>query len=121
MLQLGDEFFLGDENYSTAFNVSLIQVLPQKPQLTTSSKTYKVSAKSKTLTAKFLTSSGNPVSSREIKFKVNGRYYIAHTNNKGIATVKVSLNKKGTYSFTASFNRDRIYAAASTSGKLVIQ
>ena len=113
--------FAGDENYTSAFNVALINVTTQAPKLTTSSKSYAASAKSKTLTATFKTKSGNAVSGRKITFTVNGKSYSAKTNTKGVATVKVSISKKGTYNFTAKFAGDDTYSAVSKSAKLTIK
>ncbi len=113
--------FLGDDNYTGAFEVASITVNLQKPQLTTSSKTYKASAKTKSLTATFKTVKGNPVSGKKISFTVNGKTYSATTNSKGVATVKVSLSKKGTYSFTAKYAGDNQFATISKSAKLTIK
>ena len=45
--------FLGDDNYTGSFEVALITVEVQKAKLTTASKTYKASAKTKQLSATF--------------------------------------------------------------------
>ena len=113
--------FLGDENYNGTFDTASITVMPQTPKLSTSSKTYKSTAKTKSLSATFKTSRGNPVANRKIKFTVNGKTYTGKTNSKGIATVKVSLNKKGTYKFTVKFAGDNTYKAVSKSAKLTIK
>ena len=110
--------FLGDDNYNASFVVAKINVTAQKAKLTTSSKTYKASAKTKTLSATFKSSLGNPISGKKISFTVNGKTYTAQTNSKGVASVKVSLSKKGTYSFTAKYAGDKTYAAISTKGTL---
>ena len=55
------------------------------------------------------------------KITVNGKSYSAKTNSKGVATVKVSLSAKKTYSFTAKFAGDDRYAAASATGKVTIK
>jgi Zn/Cd-binding protein ZinT len=89
-------------------------------KFTTSSKTYKATAKTKALTATFKTVKGTPISGKVIKFTVNGKTYSAKTNANGVATVNVSLNKKGTYSFTAKFAGDNRFAAISKTAKLTI-
>ena len=110
--------FLGDEEYNASFVVAKIQVNAQKAKLTTSSKTYKASAKTKSLTATFKTIAGNPIKGKKVSFTVNGKTYTATTNAKAVATVKVSLSKKGTYSFTAKFAGDNKYASTSAKGTL---
>ncbi|ADC45938.1 adhesin-like protein [Methanobrevibacter ruminantium M1] len=113
--------YLGDDNYNGSFVVSKIKVTQQTPSLKTSSKTYKTSAKTKALTATFKTVGGKPISGKTVKFTVNGKTYSGKTNAKGVATVNVSLNKKGTYSFTVKYAGDDIFKAVSASGKLTLK
>ena len=113
--------YLGDDNYNGSFVVSKIKVTQQTPSLKTSSKTYKTSAKTKALTATFKTVGGKPISGKTIKFTVNGKTYSGKTNAKGVATVNVSLNKKGTYSFTAKYAGDDTFKTVSASGKLTLK
>ncbi|WP_048812337.1 right-handed parallel beta-helix repeat-containing protein [Methanobrevibacter ruminantium] len=113
--------YLGDDNYNGSFVVSKITVKQQSPKITTTSKTYKASAKTKALTATFKTANGNLIADKTIKFTVNGKTYSGKTNAKGVATVKVSLNTKGTYSFTAKYAGDDTFKATSASGKLTIK
>ena len=112
--------FLGDDEYNGSFEVSKITVKKQTPKFTTSSKTYKATAKTKALTATFKTVKGTPISGKLVKFTVNGKTYSAKTDENGVATVNVSLNKKGTYSFTAKFAGDNRFAAISKTAKLTI-
>ena len=84
-------------------------------------KSYAASAKTKTLTATFKSAKGNPIANKWITFKVNGKTYKAQTNAKGVASVNVSLNKKGTYSFTAKYAGDSTYTAVNKAGKLTIK
>lgn len=113
--------FLGDDNYNASFEVAKITVNKQKAKLTTANKLYKASAKTKSITATFKTAAGNPINSKKVSFTVNGKTYTATTNAKGVATVNVSLSKKGTYSFTAKYAGDKTYAAISTTAKLTIK
>lgn len=113
--------FLGDEEYNGSFIVAKITVNKQKAKLTTSNKSYKSNAKTKTLTATFKTAKGNPLSGKTIKFTVNGKTYSAKTNANGVASVKVSLSTKKTYAFTAKFAGDDSYAALSVSAKVTIK
>ena len=113
--------YLGDDDYNGSFIVAKIVVKKQKGSLTVPAKSYKASAKTKTLTATFKNAKKHPVKGKKITFTVNGKTYSATTNAKGVATVKVSLNKKGTYKFTAKFAGNNMYAAMSKTGKLTIK
>uniref|UniRef100_UPI0026228F03 Ig-like domain-containing protein n=1 Tax=uncultured Methanobrevibacter sp. TaxID=253161 RepID=UPI0026228F03 len=104
-------FFGGDENYESAFGVAKIEVLPQIAKFSVDAKRYKANAKSKTLTATVLSAYGTPIKGKVVSFVVDGRYYSAKTSASGIAKVKVSLSKKGTYKVTAKFEGDDGYAA----------
>ena len=113
--------FLGNDNYNASFVVAKIKVATQTGSLTVPNKSYAASAKTKSLTATFKTKSGKAVANKKISFTVNGKTYSAKTNDKGIATVNVSLNKKGTYSFTAKFAGDSTYSEMTKTAKLVIK
>ena len=112
--------FLGDDYYNGSFVVAKIVVETQKTKLATSNKSYKASAKTKTLTATLKDSKGNLISGKKVSFTVNGKSYTATTNAQGVATVKVSLSTKKTYSFTVKYAGDDMYTTSSASGKVVI-
>ena len=113
--------FLDDENYTGSFVVAKIVVNKQKGSLTVPNKSYSASASTKSLTATFKSASGKVVSGKKITFTVNGKSYSATTNANGVATVKVSLNKKGTYKFTAKFEGNTMYAAMTKTATLTIK
>lgn len=113
--------FLGDEKYNGSFAVCKIHVDPQKATLTVPNKSYAASAKTKTLTATFKSAKGNLIANKKVTFTVNGKTYQATTNDKGVATVKVSLNKKGTYNFTVKYGGDSTISPISKNAKLVIK
>ncbi|WP_297982644.1 Ig-like domain-containing protein [uncultured Methanobrevibacter sp.] len=113
--------FLGDEDYNSTFAVAKITVEKQKPSLTVPAKNYKANAKTKTLTATFKDAKGVAVKGKKITFTVNGKSYTATSNANGIASVKVSLNSKGSYSFVAKYNGDDTFLAVTHSAKLVLK
>ena len=113
--------FLGNDEYDASFAVARINVTQQKGSLTVPNRSYSASAKTKAITATLKSASGKPVRNKEIIFIVAGKYYSAKTNAKGVATVNVSLNKKGTYSFTAKFANDVRYAAVNKTARLIIK
>ena len=113
--------FLGNDEYDASFAVARINVTAQKGSMTVPNKSYKANAKTKTLTATLKSASGKAVRNKEIIFLVDGKYYSAKTNAKGVATVKVSLNKKGTYKFTVIFDHDVRYASITKKATLTIK
>lgn len=110
--------FLGDENYNGSFAVAKISTTVQSPQLAVPNKSYKANAKTKTLSASFKSENGNPVPSRKVTFTVNGKTYSAISNDKGVATVNVSLSTKGSYKVTAKFAGDATFKATSKTATL---
>ena len=113
--------FLGDDYYKGDFSVVSIIVKKQKPGLTVPNKSYKASAKTKTLTATLKTASGKLLKDKKVTFKVNGKTYTAKTNSKGVASVKVSLTKKKTYSCVVKFAGDSTYSAINKTSKVTIK
>ncbi len=113
--------FLGDDAFNGSFVVAKITVKKQTAKLTTSDASYKASAKTKTLKATFKSAKGNPIAGKKVTFTVNGKKYTATTDSKGVAKVKVSLSKKGTYNFTVKYAGDNTYAAVTAKGKLTIK
>ena len=113
--------FLGDEEYNASFAVAKITVEQQKPSLKVQNISYKTSSTYKTFSFVFKTSRGNPVSGRLISFTVKGKTYTAKTNSKGIASVKVSLTKVGTYIISANFAGDNTYSKVTAKAKITIK
>ena len=111
--------YLGDEKYQASFAVAKIAVNKHTPKLTAPAKTFKASAKTKTVTATLKSKNGNVIKGKKISFTVNGKTYTATTNAKGVASVKVSLSKKGTFIAIAKFAGDASIKATNT--KFVIK
>ena len=113
--------FLGDDAYNAAFDMVKVTVNKQAAKLAAAKKTFKAKAKTKKLTATFKTAKGKAIKGKKITFKVKGKTYSAKTNAKGVATVKVKLTKKGTYTFKASYAGDDTYKAVAKKAKLVLK
>lgn len=112
--------FMGDERYSGSKMVAnTITVYEKESLLTVKNVAYKSTA-SKKLSATFKDRNGNLIKNKKVTFTVNGKSYSATTNSKGVATVKISLNKKGKYIYKAKFAGDGTYAAVTKSAKLTI-
>ena len=105
--------FLGDDDYNGTFEVALINVTRQAPKLTASAKTFKRTA-TKTLSATFKTAKGNALKGKSLVFIINGKLYTAKTNSKGVASVKVSLTVRRTYTCTVNSVQDNTFTATST-------
>ncbi|MBR5503192.1 MAG: hypothetical protein IKV87_01910 [Methanobrevibacter sp.] len=113
--------FLGDDQYNASFNVAKITVNKQKAKLTVPAKSYKANAKTKTLTATLIGADGVPAKGKKLTFTVNGKSYTGTTNANGVASVKVSLSAKKTYSFTVKFAGDNGIAALTKTAKVTIK
>ena len=68
-----------------------------------------------------LKSGGKAVAGKKVTINVNGKAFSAKTNKKGVATIKVKLTKKGTYSYVASFAGDNTYNSGLKAGKIVVK
>ena len=110
--------WLGDENHNGSFVVAKITVDTQTPTIAVSNKSYKATASTKTLTATFKSNRGTVIANKKITFTVNGKTYSAKTNDKGVASVNVSITKKGSYAVTAKFAGDSIYSAVTKKATL---
>ena len=92
-----------------------------KTKLTTPTKTFKKSAKTKKVVITLKSASNKAIKNMKITLKVNKKTYSAKTNAKGQATIKVKLTKKGTYKYTAKFAGSKYYYSISKNGKIKIK
>ena len=112
--------YLGGDVYESSFEVAIIKVSVKKMTLNVPNKSYKAAAKTKSLTATLKDNKGHLIKSKSITFTVNGKTYTAKTDAKGVATVKVSLSTKKTYTFTVKFAGDKSFGAVTKTAKLTI-
>ena len=89
-------------------------------KLTAPNKNFKKSATKKVVIT-LKTSAGKAVASKKITLKVDGKKYKGTTNNKGQATIKVKISKKGKYKYTAKFAGDNSYAASKGKGTIKVK
>ena len=94
--------FAGDNIYSEVTQKGKLTVVPLATSLTTKKYTFKRYAKTKKLTT-VLRSGKTVLKYQKVVFRVNGRNYVAKTNYKGIATVKIALTKKGTFKYSVKY------------------
>ncbi len=112
--------FNGDENYKGSLAAATVYVTKKTSNVKVKTYTYSVNAKTKKLSATVLDKNNKPVIGRKVSFTVNGKTYNGKTNSKGVATVTITLNKKGTYTYTAKFAGDDVYSGKSAKGTLKI-
>ena len=113
--------FAGDSTYGSASKTVKVTLKKQSLKLAVKNKKYKLKSKKKYLTATLKNSKGKAIKNKKITFKLNGKKYTAKTNKKGIAKVKVKINRKKTYKFTVSFAGDSSYKAVSKKAKISIK
>ena len=88
--------------------------------LVVSNSSYKVDNLNKIISVTLKDEYGNAIANAKIKITVNGKTYTAKTNDKGVATLKVSLNAVKSYNINAKFEGDAYNFASSASGKITI-
>lgn len=58
--------------------------------------------------AKLLNGKGKPLKGKKITFKINGKKFVAKTNKKGFATIRIKNLKVGKYKIKSSYGKSRI-------------
>ncbi|OWT32425.1 hypothetical protein BGI41_07725 [Methanobrevibacter sp. 87.7] len=115
--------YLGDDQYNGSFVVSKIHITKKAVSLTVPYK-YTLNTKTKaiTVTLKATDYKGTyvNVANKKVTVTVNGKTYTGTTNANGVATVKVSINKKGTYTVTTKFTGNNVYQDKTTTSKIRI-
>ena len=112
--------FIGDSKYKACFKTVGVKIYRQKVKLVVKKKTFKATKRVKKFTATLTNMKGKKIGGRKIVFTVNGKKYTAKTNKKGIATVKVKLTRKKTYSVKVKFAGDKTFLKASKKSSIKI-
>ena len=117
--------FSGDEMYNaTHIASSKLTVIKKTTSIKASDKSFRASAKTKTVKVT-LSTIKNPFdgkvylkSGKTLKLKINGKTYKAKIDSKGVAKFKIKLTKKGKFAAKITFAGDKTYE--SSSKKIVV-
>ena len=113
--------FAGDNDYKASSLSAKVTVQKAAPKLTAAKKTFKVKAKTKKVTATLKNNKGKVLKSTKLTLKIGKKTYTAKTNSKGVATFKVKLTKKGTYTGTVKFAGNKYFKAATKKVKIAVK
>jgi len=113
--------FLGDSAYDSSFATAKIKVNKQKVKVKVSKKKFKRSAKKKILKVTLKTSKGKTIKGKKVTFKVKGKTYKAKTNKKGVAKIKIKLNRRGTFKGKLTVPTDDTYKKVAKTVKIKIK
>ena len=104
--------------YTTSTSKSLV-IIKASTKITSPAKTFK---KSKTKKVVITLKSGKfLVKNQKVTIKINKKTFKGTTNNKGKATIKIKLTKKGTFKGTLKFAGNSIYKASKGTVKIKIK
>lgn len=113
--------FAGDSNYKASSVTAKVVVAKAKPKLVVAKKTFKRTAKTKKVTATLKNNKGKVLKKVKLTLKVAKITYTAKTNSKGVATFKVKLTKKGTYTGTVKFAGSKYFKALTKKVKIIVK
>ena len=65
-------------------------------------------------------SKGNVLSGKQVLISINGKIYKRTSNDKGLASIKIALSKKGTYPIVVSFLGDEKYNGSFAVAKVIV-
>ena len=95
-------------------------VIPHNTTLTVSDASYKWNNGNKYITVALKDANGTVVSNQNIVLSVDGKNYTGTTDTNGVAKIKVSISKTGTFDVVAYFYGEDILLASTNAGKLVL-
>ncbi|MBQ7929315.1 MAG: hypothetical protein IJ287_11325 [Methanobrevibacter sp.] len=113
--------FAGTGVYTSSTKAVKVVVNKATPKLAVSSKTFKVKAKTKKVTATLKTNKNKAISKVTVYLKVNKKTYKVKTNSKGVATFKIKLTKKGKYTAIYKFSGNSNFKSVSKKFKITIK
>ena len=114
--------FAGNDKYAKSNTTAKVTVKKASPKITAKAKTFKFEDETKKYTVTLKDNKGNALKNKKVTLKVNGKTYTAKTNNKGVATFKLTkLTKKGTYSAVITYAGDKYYKKVTKKAKVTVK
>ncbi len=102
--------FNGNVKYYSSHKIVKLSVTKANPVITASSKTFSVKTSTKYYYVTLKNHKGTIMKNTKVTLKVNGVTYLATTNNKGVATFKITkLKSKGAYSAVITYGGSSYY------------
>ncbi|AGN16492.1 Ig-like domain-containing protein [Methanobrevibacter sp. AbM4] len=122
-------YFSGDDQYNSSMAIGNIHVIKKDVKITENSNNKKSVKINKYKTLHFYVKGQNAIKGtyiqnpvgRKVKVTIKGRTYNLKVNSKGIVTLKVKINKAGTYKIVTKFLGDNTYGSKTYTSKLVVK
>ena len=114
--------FKQTETFNASTKTTKFTVKKANPKITANSKTFKYSQKIKPYSVSLKDNKGKAMQGKSIVLKVNGKTYRAKTNNKGVATFKITnLNKVGCKNAVITYAGDKNYNKVSRKARITVK
>ena len=114
--------FNGNTNYAKSTKSVKVTIKKATPKLTAKYRTFKKSIKTKKYSVILKTNRNKAMNKVKLIIKINKRTYSAITNNKGIATFKITkLAKTGKYTALVKFAGNKYYNTKSVKVKIAVK
>ena len=112
--------FAGDDEYQAQTGTGKLTLTKQSTSLTSSGKTYTVTNTAKYIYVTLKDGAKKLLASKKITATVNGKTFSAKTNKKGVAKIKLTLNKVKTFKVSIKFAGDSTYSASTKTIKVKV-
>ena len=114
--------FKGNTNYEKSTKNVKVTIKKATPKITAKKKTFKPTLKTKKYSIALKNNLNKAMKGHIVTIKVNKKTYSAKTNNKGIATFKITkLTKAGKYTAFVKYAGNKYYNAKSVKQKIIVK
>ena len=114
--------FKGNTNYEKSTKNVKVTIKKATPKITAKKKTFKPTLKTKKYSIALKNNLNKAMKGHIVTIKVNKKTYSAKTNNKGIATFKITkLTKTGKYTAVVKFAGNKYYNAKAVKQKIIVK
>jgi hypothetical protein len=111
----------GEDNIKSSSGTSKITIKKGAPtKITKANSIIYRNKKANYFKIKLVDVNGNPLKSKKVTFKLNGKKYVRKTNSKGIASLKIKL-KTGSYKIKVTFAKTSTYNKATKTFKIKVK